>query len=140
MQSSWGSPHGRGHAGRVLARQRLPARSPLLCRLASTCLHCILALQHFVPFLRSSVCRALSTFSMERGIVNRERASKSYRVLVRVWGGQQACASASASQCSFMHIPVQLLCAAARRALLLPANACISVFSMALLSPSGDLT
>jgi len=39
------------------------------------------------PGLAALTCptrSALSTFSMERGIVNRERASKSYHVLVRV--------------------------------------------------------
>lgn len=46
-----------------------------LCTQSGHALH--LAFESFHP--RS----ALSTFSMERGIVNRERASKSYHVLVR---------------------------------------------------------
>lgn len=37
-----------------------------------------------LPFEPCHPRSALSTFSMERGIVNRERASKSYHVLVRL--------------------------------------------------------
>ena len=72
---------------------------------------------------------------MERGIVNRERASKSYHVLVRAAGMRQ---------CFSQPVQFQAYTAAAavccKEGVAPTCPCCVSVCSMASLPPSGDPT